>query len=297
MSRRPRDGFKRWWAFLFAFFCWIVSAVPSVHADTLWLKSGEKLTGLVVAQSDDGYTFQIWKGAQRSVSKNDIEILVRTHDSSRLSKLSPDDLGLYQRYVEELSPQDPVSRQLAIRLTVIVGWRSQPGGSQYRWALSQLEKLARTRQESRKVEALKLLNSTRTSTRDTGPKMIRPKNIKSYRLLLQLVRQERTTEAKKLWNQLKGKELPDLLIQWVSKPELSQLVESGPLTPQQLLRVLELDQQLDSSNFQNKGSRIDWANESQVIFSGWDEIPNFSNVTEFDPRQTIYRQGSWFEDK
>ena len=277
----------------------LCSLSPPTQADTIVLNSGEILFGNVTGESETELAFKIWKKSIRKISKSDIAILDRTFDPARLGKLTPQNLKAYQRYVEELSTVDPASRELGIRMTVIVGWHAKPESRLRIWAVEFLQELARSDKEKLRFSALRKLVNPKIKTGQATEERLEFKQAQEVVKLLDSIRIEDFSSAKKLWRAIKkdfeAETLGSLFGSETAEPEIAQLLNAKELDSRQLLRVLELLQQTKRFGIARRLQKTDWSVESQVAFSGWDEIPTFANVTEFDPKKSLYREGNWVE--
>ena len=299
---------------------WIVClAWPACLAqgDMLILRDGDstnRLYGLVEREDTEVVHFRLHPdmgGELKVIPRAEIITLVFNIDVSRLMELDPGDLAAYRDYGEELANQaeDPQARDLAIRLFLIVAYGAnekpfKPGALPLRSsAIRNLKVLARDDAERRAFDQLASLYQV--ADHDTvdvaaaGPLSITDRMRAELLNLLLALRTGNREEALRLTRQA------DVEQAWKSRSptcrwdELSRIIDRGEPLPFQLERLLAMEVELRHGRQAGSAAitRADsWAVQAREHdpHAAW--LPQFLDVTEYDPRQNVWCNGQWIRD-
>jgi len=269
--------FKRWLAKSLASAAGLyllLATVDPVGADAIWLV-GQKQPIYGIVESSDQKQIQFRRttdGQQfesQTIGRNSVETIVVNHDSSRLSSLPYGDWKPWLELAEELDSQkqDPVARNLAIRLLVIVTANSNDA-QQRGAAMDGLVSLARNNAERQQFNRLRYLE---TGKGEPAPSVragrSSPRDRKSAADLVRRVRLQQTT----------NRELNDR----VSEKKLISSLQG----------VCSWQESDKKSGVTNRQS--DWHVLARQIGTSDLQLPSIKNVTEFDPSATKFVTGKW----
>jgi hypothetical protein len=232
---------------------------------------------------------------QRTIPRAEIEDSIDPVSPQRLEELSPDNPQAYRNYAEELAEKrvDPDAQAAAIRLYLIAAWLDPQELAKS--SLLGMAALARTPGEERKFRALaylydpdhdrRLLREAARPESDSAPS----ESLDSLRRALQMRRQgNRRSAIMNLGREGVTEELQkhsDIL----TADEFSQPGLPDPL----LQKIVSLELALESGEAAKEDAPLAW---SQIGGEGaTSPVPSLrlETVTEFDPRQCLYRNGRW----
>ncbi|MEQ8784909.1 MAG: hypothetical protein RIC55_01360 [Pirellulaceae bacterium] len=272
----------------------------------------DPIMGFLMNQDADRVLVSVPQPEGRSrqivIPRSDIVSLIETVDRERLAGLSHETPKQYRDYGEELSEkrQDPEARQTAIRLFLISVWLDP---SLARSAMLGMIRLARDEQEEARFRALAYLLDEEHDRSVLKPPQITveassdldAQGRANIRRLLQLLRQGRADYARQLLT-----EKPEIIghlkqFDDVVNTETIQSAALGkPIVPSVLSKLVELEVALSTT----PAPAADPA--EQELITSWSEgrrmngyrplpVIKLETVTEFNPRQCLYRDGAWID--
>ncbi len=239
------------------------------------------------------------------IPRSEIEDLIETVSAERLAALSPSQPQEYREYAEELAEKklDPEARVMAVRLFQIAAWLdpSKTG----RGALLGLVSVARPGEEEARFRAAAYLFDPRhdkallrqaSATTGKGKKEDDP-----VQGLLEALRQLRRGRGQQARAALAPPAVSDELTAHqgiLSREEFLAACSAKELSDEQLRKILELELALDSRLGGHGEER------AQTTLASWNDavragnlagVPSlqFDKLTQFDPRECVYRQGKW----
>ncbi len=281
------------------------SFCSNVDADTVWLVGEQEPVYGVVESSDessirfrqtaDGKTFE-----SVLLDRTAIVLIVSNFDRQRLTALVPGDWQTWHQYAEELMSQerDPVARNLAMRLLVIVVGNSS-NAEQRDAALADLISLARNDDEFKKLQRIRYLE---TGVKPPQLKKSQPEATSSPvdRIdAIQLVQSIRNGEL--IDEQLRNEQLKatiDTFENACSWQELVRISKSNRIDDQQLRSLVALEYQLrisDAAPAKSRAAETSWHLLAGRAGTSSLTLPTIENVTEFDPSQTSFVDGKWIQ--
>ena len=279
----------------------------------IWRHDGSAITLFGQIEDQDAQTvrFRLHPesgGDLKVFPREDVLALVVNIDSERLGRLDLRNLTDYRDYAEELSSQsiDLQARDLAIRLFLIVGYwsnrlESESNATELREsALRNLPNLARSEKERIGFEKLAFLYQVVPQWPSQNPPETTLIDLDESRRssllrLLVAIRTENLTLARQLLRQ------PEIGQDWkrtvtsCSWGELNRILEKGGpslLQREELLKV-EVEILTGQKLIRRRQRANAWSVQAQNRDDRAELIPSFSNVTEFDPQQALYRDGHW----
>jgi hypothetical protein len=292
-----------------ATFCCVVtlglSAVSSVRGAAVFLVGeDEPVYGYLISADDSTVVLDVpqadGKLARTSYLRDRVEDLVITVDPVRLSGLSPAEPLGYLQYAEELSikKQDPEARDAARRMFLIAG--SLAPQAHGRQAALGLANVAAGADEARRARTLASLIDP--SGPDAEPVVAAPAAARidagRARVLISGIQGYRRGELKTARNAFDDEvnvrmlaaldppvpigRLKETLAEPEFRPDYEVLAALVPLE-----RSLRLDGTLAGSS---DSAEVDTFSEENRLPVAW---PTWSNVTEFDPAETVFRDGKW----
>jgi hypothetical protein len=235
---------------------------------------------------------------ERTIPRTQIEDSIDPISPERLAALSPDKPQEYRNYAEELAEKrvDPDAQAAAIRLYLIGAWLDPEGLAKS--SLLGMTALARTPQEERRFRAMAYLYDPDHDRRllreaEHAPAAAAPSETgDALRRTLQLRRQGNRRSA--LLN--------------LSRPGVTEELQkySDLLTPDEfnqpglsdslLQKIVSLELALESGDRPASDGPLAW---SQIGGEGA-TVPvaslRWESLTEFDPRQCVYRNGRWMTE-
>ena len=320
----PSSPLRRWSAMLAAAALFVAS---SAHAAVVYKKgSSEPIAGYLVREDDREVVLrQSREGgvtADVAIPKSEIEELIHTVDPARLAALDPARPQDYREYADELAEKrlDPEARDTAMRLYVIAAdlgsrARQSSGGmdsgefSSDLAPLLGLIALARTPEEEARFRAAAFLADRR---HDAG--LLRPPTpIASTAAPANPAAQQKLLEAVQLIRRGKGDVAGRMMLQpeiaselvlaraIVTREEFSRLCKTRELDDAELKTLLKLELALETALSPPEPTGTSQSNATRA----WSQLmarpqpPQrplaLVHLTEFNPRQSVYREGKWVE--
>ena len=251
------------------------------------------------------------------IPKTEIEDLIHTVDPARLASLDPDRPQDYREYADELAEKklDPEARDTALRLYVIAAQVATgavaegPEGHAHA-ALLGLIALARSPEEEARFRAAAYLADPRHDPallRPTSPAAVPPvtgENKAARQKLLEAVHHARRGKGDVAGRLIERPELAaelETVASIASKDELLRICRTKELEDGQLRTLLKLELALDPAlapeSAPSPAATADSRSWSQLLKKPQPPQPplNLLHLTEFDPRQRVYREGKWVE--
>jgi hypothetical protein len=282
-----------------------LSAVSAARGAAVFLVGeNEPVYGYLVSADDSTVVIDVpqadGKLARTSFLRDRVEDLVITVDPERLGGLSPDDPLGYLQYAEELSikKQDPEARDAARRLFLIAG--SLAPQTHGRQAALGLANVAADADEARQARTLaSLIDPSGPAVEPVVPTPAAARiDSGRARALISGIQAYRRGEVKTARNAFGNEDNLRMLASLDPPVPVDRLRES--LTGQEfrpdyqvlaalvpLERSLRLDGTLAGSG---TGAEVDPFSAENRIPVAW---PTWSNVTEFDPAETVFRDSKW----
>lgn len=292
-----------------ATFCCVVtlslSAVSAARGAAVFLMGqDEPVYGYLVSADASTVVLDVpqadGKLARTSYLRDRVEDLVITVDPERLSGLSPDDPLGYLQYAEELSikKQDPEARDAARRMFLIAG--SLAPQAHGRQAALGLANVAAGADEARRARTLASLIDP--SGPDAAPVVTTPaaRRIDAGRARvlisgIQAYRRGEVATARRAFDEADNARIlasldppvpvdraRESLAEREFRPDYEVLAALVPLE-----RSLRLEGTLAGSR---ASAEVDSFSAENRLPVAW---PTWSNVTEFDPAETVFRDGKW----
>lgn len=224
--------------------------------------------------------------------------------SQRLAALDPAKPEAYRDYAEELLARrsDPVARDTAIRLYVIAAWLDRANLG--RPAVLGLIALARSPEEEEKFRAALYLIDPRThidSVRVGRQATSDKKDVAAARELLRALRLLRTGKGPTARAIIEKPTVGKLLESYsriLTRAEFTAASGQTVLSPRDLRQTLLLELEMEAiidpaAATESKSTSLTWS--QQLRGTGSEAVPSFDleTLTEFDPRQSVYRNGKW----
>ena len=284
---------------------WITSFASVAQADVVWIVGqDDPIYGIVESSDEQQIVFRETVDGQkfsaRTIQRSSIETLVINHDPQQLAKLPSGQWETWLSLAETLHAQkkDPVARNLAIRVLVIVVANSERE-NQRQTAIEELVSLARSESERQKFNQLRYLETGHGSV----PKKIAGEfeNFESSekKAVADLVRRVRLqeTSTEELSRNGKAKEIVLSLDEVCSWEDLLQMSRTNRIDEPSLRRLVELELKLrqNSDGGSENATRSDWHVLAQQVGHHELTLPRIENVTEFDPRATRFADGKWMK--
>lgn len=258
-----------------------------------YLVSADDSTVVIDVPQPDG------KLTRTSYLRDRVEDLLITVDTERLAGLSPDEPLGYLQYAEELSikKQDPEARDVARRLFLIAG--SLAPQVHGRLAALGLANVAASADEARRARTLaSLIDPSGSAVEPVVATPAAPKIDAGHARVLisgiQAYRRGEIATARRAFDEDNVRLLASLdppvpvdrlkesLAEREFQPDYEVLAALVPLE-----RSLRLDGTLVGSGDSEKADPFSKENRLPVAWPTW------SNVTPFDPAETVFRDGKW----
>lgn len=284
----------------------LLASTFTLNADTLFLKTGQRIFGVVVEQNTTTIVFDEWQDGtaarRQTYSRSDVTTLVVSASPATLQKLNPNQPRAYWELAELLLPQrqDPVTRELTIRLLIIA---LHYGNDSLRTSCFEgLIELARTADEMKRFRALahvmapdkNWLQPVPSQANDNGPKSLTGQRQREcYNAIRNLRLGNRSAVLSYLSNPRQVAE--DLAgFKHICTPaELNRWAAAPDLKTAWIGKLLEIELTLASeAPVTDPALTNHWS-----YLSAWSEGPfeaaSVQTVTEFDPKQSLFRNGQW----
>lgn len=257
---------------------------------------------LVVGIPQADGTFQ-----QRVFARVEVDEVIRTVKPERLEALSPDNATAYRDYAEELAEKrvDPDARDAAVRLYVIAAYLDPEKLG--RSSLLGLTALARTPAEERKYRAMVYLldpkhdRSVLKRPAEAGAAGVAGESREKLLSMIRYLRRGNRRIAERMAERSDAEALFARYGGEVSHEEFLDVCRSSEgLSPGTLAKLLRLEIRLsggppiadgDTSSAADK--RPSWS--AAIAAGNTDPVPSLTleTLTEFDPRNCVYRDGKW----
>ena len=290
---------------------WI--AIPQLQsfADVIWLTGNPTpVCGRVVEINQDELIIAVFETKYSktiTIQRDKVEQFLVNIDQKRLSELRPSNPRAYVQYAEELSGQkiDKAARNLAKRLFVIAAFHSD--GELHLTSLAGLAALADSAIERRRINALRYLSGLEATGFEMSSSQDQKKDDQQtgdeYRIALELVRYLRQGKNSRAMQMLKDPKNQSNFDAWkeiCSANELRTIAQANRITQEQLGKLLKIEISILQS--QRVGKKINPYLKSE----SWGDFyvrestrsllfPSIENITAFDPRNSIYKNGSWVQ--
>ncbi len=291
--------------------------------DVLVLKDSNAapVYGRIIEQTEQTIVLDEIPGADLLESRrvefatNEVEMAIKNFDERRLAGLDPTDLSAYRDYAEELATQwaDPVARDLAIRLLLIVAngaGDSASGQSIKRGALKGLIDLARNDREKQGFRTLFAMYGGELDSLEGSPSVSAAETQSEPRendqVMLEIVRLLRQGANSKVLLKLEDKSITSAIERWseiCSPKDLVQMAKQNRLQAEDLRRLLTIElaiengqsveQVISGQKSSDDSLPYDWGADAERAVPDMMLLPRLQSITEFDPRDTIFRSGRW----
>jgi hypothetical protein len=249
--------------------------------------------------------------SEQAIPREDIEELIITVEPERLETLDPKEPGRYREYAEELieKQRDPEAREAALRLLHIAAWHSD--GSLRKSALLGMVSLARTPEEQRRFRAAAYLHDPehdRSLLAEVGelPTVrgtAQREPLTDLLAAVRALRQGMVGEARSIFERPVSKDGLESLTSFVTRDELIAACGARQLSSDQLRKVLlaevalsrALNERAAESAEKSALSQTSWSQAVQT--GGLAPLPSIDllSLTEFDPRECLFRGGKWIK--
>ena len=279
-------------------------ALPQIaRGDTLWrvgesspvfgiIKSSNEQS-IVLEQTSDGKTFETI-----TIARNAINSTIVNYDSVRLSSLVHGDWKPWHEYAEELisQKQDPVARNVAMRLLVIIAGNSK-NSRQRQAALNDLVALAEDDRQREKLLVLRYLETgqQKQSAADSAPKAPLPGagDRDAAAKMVQLIRRGGSVNRQLASEQIKKTVSAfEHVCTW---QELLQIANANRIDDQALKRLVALEYELRvaDSNADVRSGGGSWHLQASRVIADTFTLPTIKSATGIDPEATRFVDGQW----
>ena len=248
------------------------------------------------------------KTREESFPRSEVEKVVPAYSTERLAELDPAQPHMYRDYAEELQAhrRDPEARDLALRLYLTAAWLDRQRFG--RAGLLGMISLSRSPQEERKFRAALYLVDPRTTldslqTPTAAPPSSSEEDNAAVRELLRAVRLLRTGKGATARSIIEKRPVEKLFANYsriMSKAEFNAAAGQATLERRELRQALLLELELDAllnptAATSEQAASLAWSRELQGV--GGKAVPSLAleTLTEFDPRQCLWREGKWVE--
>lgn len=300
----------------------------TAHAVVVYKKgTTQPIAGYLVREDDREVVLRQLQADGRSedvaIAKEEIEELLHTVDPKRMAALDPARPQDYREYADELAEKklDPEARDAALRLYVIAadlgsrtGESSDPNAHEFGYQsahapLLGLIALARSPEEEARFRAAAYLSDPRHDSALLKPptpiaSSAAPANPAAQRKFLDAVQQIRRGKGDVALRMIIQ---PDMAAELaaaravVTREEFVRICKTRVLDDGELKTLLKLELALETALFpppttaaSAKDAARSW---SQLLSQPQPSVRPLSleHLTEFNPRQCVYREGKWVE--
>ena len=284
-------------------FALILASPKTVHADSIWLNGASSpLFGIVESSDDQSIVFKKTSDGSTfetvTIPKAQVSSVVINLDAQRLSSLVHGRWQQWQDYAEELfsQKQDPVARNLAMRLSVIVAGNAKDT-RQRNAALNDLIALARNETERENLLTLRYLE---TGQKPPEKQDVPPTNLPSVESrqaavkLVRSIRLRRDVSQQLASEQLK--QTVSAMQQVCSWQELVQIANSNRIDAQDLRQLVALELELRIVDKESKATNTaggSWHLQASRISNKTVSLPTITSATGFDPDENRFVDGRW----
>ena len=292
----------------------LMGNVSAASAAVVLLKNRpEPVIGTLLRDDKDRVVLRIvdaeGKPREETFRRSEVEEVIPAWSAERLAALDPGKPDMYRDYAEELRGRrrDPEARDMALRLYLIAAWLDR--ATLGRPSLLGMISLARSPQEERKFRAALYLIDPRTTletlqaSASVTPAPSSDEETAAARELLRAVRLLRTGKGSTARSVIEKPAVEKLLANYnriFSKAEFNAAAGQATLERRELRQVLLLELELDAllnptAATNEQAASLAWSRELQG--PGGKAVPSLSleTLTEFDPRQCVWREGKWVE--
>lgn len=315
MTRGPTA--MHWWRTFLSLALGLAAAAPASAAIAI-PRGGEPVRGFLVRQDAATVVLDVPQAdgrlERRTFSRSELDAFLVTVDPERLAALAPDDPKAYRNFAEELAEKkiDPEARAAALRLYLLAAWLDpQQLG---RGSLLGMIALARSPAEEKKFRAMAYLLD---AEHDRGLLAVAAGKVTPAAAEAGIGQDDRATvlRAVQLYRQGKPRDAATLLrVPRLKEPFnrlspgldyeafLAACQAPGRAIPKPEVLAKTLLVELALSESAPLPTIAPSAGTSEAD-AGWgaaaatDQGPapalRLETITEFDPRQTIYRDGKW----
>ncbi len=286
-----------------ATFAMFAANAREVDADAIWLVDNEApIFGIVESSGADSIRFRHTTDGTnfdtQTIERSAIETIVVNFDAPRLESLAHGDWQAWQDYAEELASQkrDPVARNLAIKLLIVVAGNSQDDQDREA-ALTDLIALARDDDERTRFHRLRYLETgIEEATIQTDSQTPIPNAVDRIAAaqLVQSIRLGRDVQGLSSdANLQKAVTAVEHICSW---QELVQFSRSNRIGSAGIRRLVALEYELRSAKDPATAAgenETSWHQLADRIGSSSLLLPTIETVTEFDPQATRFDNGQW----
>ena len=243
---------------------------------------------------------------KHTIPRVTIDEIVRAVNNERLAGLSPDEPEAYRSYAEDLAikTEDPEAPVAAIRLYLIAAYLKP--NELGRSCLLGMAGLARTPAEERSFRAMAfVLDPTNDLSVLKAPKVkaatftgVTDLEKRSLRTAIQLLRTGKLDDAEKYFRRPPVEAAAAYYSHIVSKEDYNEAHEAnGRLTPRLLRKLLTLEIVLSGITTTEVASESTGFTPWSRLVARDDLTPitpqTLTTITEFDPREQLFRNGKW----
>ncbi len=269
-----------------------------VDADRLWLSDGSVVSGLVVKQTNAEIHFQVLRQPEQRVRifpVGEVARIQQTIDPARLRELDPANPGDYRDMAEELLsfPEDSYARNLAQRLYLLSArWGS---GALRESAFNGLIRLAENENAERRIRVLANQDCVGSEQnwlieRDQEQPSVAVQ-AGSNRQLAEIARLLRRHQFAAAADKLSGIVTDGGQVDASQIKLFQDVCTSSSIDNEQLLQIIQIELGFLSSREAETESPRQL--ESVPDF----RLPDYFNITGFDPTECFFRNGKWQSDK
>lgn len=281
-----------------AIFVWLgcFNISTAVRADGLWIRgSHEPRFGILRTRTESEIEFDCWDPQRglferQSFAVDQVESFVRNFDAARLERLDPSQPQAYLDYCEELLPQaqDPIARELAVRLALIAAWKSS--GALRKSSLRLLVTAARNESESDRFAQLEWLLGGHLE-QEVGQPAKAPTDLskETWLELIVAIRSGKQEIAARLLGPLEGS--ASVPSGW-NLAELKRLNSLQQLSSKELAALIQMEWEIRAGMPSGRASG-EWAQEALADRGPAILIPTLETACEMDPNESYYRNGQW----
>jgi hypothetical protein len=248
------------------------------------------------------------KSHEQTIQRSEIDQVMPAFSPQRLAALDPAKPAMYLEYAEELRARrrDPEARDMALRLYLTAAWLDRAHFG--RAGLLGMISLARSPQEEQKFRAALYLVDPRTTVDSlqsaaAAPATASEEDYAAARELLRAVRLLRTGKGVTARSIIEKPAVDKLLANYsriFSKADFNAAAGHTALERRELRQALLLELELDAllnptAAATEQAASLAWSRELQG--PGSKAVPSLAleTLTEFDPRQCVWREGKWAE--
>jgi len=315
---RFRLGCRRWIAIVLLIAIDVVFPTQGL-ADVIWIRGQNgPIYGRIESESDQEVQIRVFEngryGQKTGIPREQIDLLVVNIDAKRLAQLDPSKPESYRDYAEELASQknDPAAKALAQRLYLLAAASAEPNRTKgatrkmalRRSALLGLAAIEDSAAERRRIDVLRHLidpDSSDIGTLTAGDRASIPQSISKKQLMLELVhaiRQEKSERARQLLNSPENRSVFEGWRELCSFAELEQMALVNRPSRVQLSKLLAIELQIvrdvNSANISTP-QHLNWGDYAVQVSNTLGVLPTLENITPFDPRKSVFRDGIWVE--